>query len=253
MKTGIVIEVSKGKATVMKNNGEFISMAAQKTWQKGDVVAIKSTTSYFSPFYPLAACFVLIFSLGMYGYTIYFNETSLVSIDVNPSIELSLNRFDRVIEITSRNGEGEALVSTMDVKNKRYNEAIELLVDSKGLNKYMKDEVFVCFTVQSHDLKKEEVLLSDLQDIANKAILAQHEKVTVEYYRVDEKFVDEAHLHGVTAGKYMALVQLKEAIPTVDINQYTHHSIEDIKTEIEIHESEHHGSKYPKSKCHGSH
>ena len=47
---------------------------------------------------PIIACFIfLLFSFS--GYGLYFTKTSIISIDINPSIELNINRFDRVISI----------------------------------------------------------------------------------------------------------------------------------------------------------
>lgn len=50
----------------------------------------------------MAACFCLIVSGILFGqniYSVYHTETSYISIDVNPSIELCLNKFDRVINV----------------------------------------------------------------------------------------------------------------------------------------------------------
>lgn len=42
-----------------------------------------------------AACMLFIFI----GYQIYFTPTLAISIDINPSIEMEVNRFDKVIAI----------------------------------------------------------------------------------------------------------------------------------------------------------
>ena len=45
--------------------------------------------------------------------------------DINPSIELSVNRFDRVIAVTGFNEDGQVLSRELDVKYKDYAQAVE--------------------------------------------------------------------------------------------------------------------------------
>ena len=48
----------------------------------------------------LAVAFVcLFFILGVGGYAVYQTPISYISIDVNPSIELSINRFGKVVSV----------------------------------------------------------------------------------------------------------------------------------------------------------
>ena len=43
-----------------------------------------------------AACFMLLV-VGWRGYLAYFTSAYAISVDVNPSIELGINQFDRVV------------------------------------------------------------------------------------------------------------------------------------------------------------
>lgn len=51
--------------------------------------------SYYRPLLSLAACLILVVCLGLWR--AWFTPVSVISIDINPSLELELNRFDRVI------------------------------------------------------------------------------------------------------------------------------------------------------------
>jgi len=48
------------------------------------------------------ACLVLLV-VGIGGYQFYFTPTSVLSIDINPSLELGVNRFDKVVSVHSYN------------------------------------------------------------------------------------------------------------------------------------------------------
>lgn len=66
----------------------------------------------------MAACFVLCVALG--GYHLYFTPTSIISMDINPSIELEINRFDKVIGVDGYNEDGENLVESLHMLNENY-------------------------------------------------------------------------------------------------------------------------------------
>lgn len=60
-----------------------------------------------------AACMVVVLLLGMNGYSWFLAPVSYVSIDVNPSVELALNKLDRVVSATAYNKQGEELLKGM--------------------------------------------------------------------------------------------------------------------------------------------
>ena len=55
---------------------------------------------------------------GLISYSLYFTEIAFVDIDVNPSIELSLNRFDRVVDVYAYNDDGQEILDNVSIKNK---------------------------------------------------------------------------------------------------------------------------------------
>ena len=77
-----------------------------------------------------AACMVVVLLLGMNGYSWFLAPVSYVSIDVNPSVELALNKLDRVVSATAYNKQGEELLKGMSLRGKKYIQAIEQIADS---------------------------------------------------------------------------------------------------------------------------
>ncbi len=237
IETAIIFEVSNGKAVVMKPNGQFVTVPADSKWQEGEVVLLKNQGLSRKHVLSIAACFLLFVSISVFGY-LYFDEISLISIDVNPSIELGLNRFDRVISISAMNDEGLQIIKKTSIINKTFNNAITTLLEN-GIDSFMSDNSYITFTVLSETKNNEAIILSTLQNTAKTYILSHHISARVELFAVDKSFVAEAHSHRVTAGKYSALLQLKQIQPQIDITEYLHHSITDIKNQINSHNQEH--------------
>ena len=93
----------------------------------------------------LACSIVLV--VGMVGLFSYFTPASAISIDVNPSLELKLNIYSRVIEASAYNQDAAQLLEQVDLSNLRYTDAIEKLMDSAAMVPYLSDGADVEVTV----------------------------------------------------------------------------------------------------------
>ena len=62
----------------------------------------KPARAVWKPVCALAAC-LLVVVLGLGGYHLYFTPTSVISIDINPSLEVDVNRLGRVIALHGYN------------------------------------------------------------------------------------------------------------------------------------------------------
>ena len=82
---------------------------------------VKAETHKYHLYAVVCACFLF----G--GYWLYFTPIAEISIDINPSIEMSINRFDRVISVSDFNQDGQELSSTLHIKYKNYMDAVKLI------------------------------------------------------------------------------------------------------------------------------
>lgn len=231
MKRGVIMELKDGVAVLMDGSGDIASVSARPDWRVGDTVEFPKQQSHMKRWAALAAALILVIG-GVFGKA-YFTPYSLVSLDVNPSVELSLNRFDRVISAKAMNDEGAELLNLSGIEGKTAGEALTTLLSGDYLADYLGDEAYVTMTVQGGSADREEALLNVMDTAAEQELCANYQNIRVDCVGVDSATVEEAHGHGVTAGKYLALMELKEANPDVDINEYAHCGISEIKAETE--------------------
>lgn len=224
MKAGVILEIQDGQAVILDGSGQFRQAPARAGWQPGDVVRLPAIHKRRQWAAGLAACVVLAL-LGSGGW-LWLRPASLLSLDVNPSVELAVNRFDRVVQARAMNDEGEALLGAENVKGMPSEEALAALLESDFLQPYLAREGAVTLTVQSGDTDAETRLLALADDTLGDA-------VRVSCHSVDGELVEEAHEHGVTAGKYLALLNLQAADPAIDIGEYTHCGIDEIEEQAE--------------------
>ncbi len=117
----------------------------------------KSTSPGFKTVMQLAAACVALILLvgGIFYYRGNLMVDSLVDLDVNPGIELLTNQKNRVLKGYATNGDGEKVLSGMDLQNVDLQVALNAIVGSMVQQGYMtKDTKGVLVTVQNKDQKK---------------------------------------------------------------------------------------------------
>lgn len=179
-----------------------------------------------------AICMLVLLTAGIGGYTWAKTPVSYVSIDVNPSVELALNRFDRVVSATAYNIEGEAILKNLSLKGKKYNDAIDTIVESAAMKAYLTDQEELIITVAA-DGRQESRLISGVKGCAKHL---SHNSSSVS---VPIDTANQAHDHGVSVGKYYAWQQLNQYDETVTVDACRDMSISEIHELITEHEKEH--------------
>lgn len=235
MKTGIVMDISGGFATVMTQGGGFLTIECQKGWMQGDLVTLpeKRRTPRLRAMCLAAACLILMVSLSALGYRSYTAPVALISLDVNPSIELEVNRYGRIISSSSYNAEGKEILAESSLKNESFSKGLQVLLTGR-LKLYLQQSPFITYSVQSDSNVQKEKLLSELKNATNALNLmpALDTQIEADYYVVDAPQVAAAHSHHVTAGKYATLLELQQLMPDIEIEEYSHCSIGEIRQEI---------------------
>ena len=79
-----------------------------------------------------AACFLAAL-LGLGGYFSYVTPVSAVSIDVNPSIELEINLFNKVIDVIGYNDDGAELADSLAVRHMDYLDAVNAILEDQTI------------------------------------------------------------------------------------------------------------------------
>lgn len=86
-----------------------------------------------------AAIFLLVLgvSFGFIWRQTYRAVDSVVALDVNPSVELKINKEEKVISVDALNGDAGVLLDGMDLKGTELNVAINALIGSMVKNGYL--------------------------------------------------------------------------------------------------------------------
>lgn len=180
-------------------------------------------------------CMVLVVAAGLKGYSWIQTPVSYVSIDVNPSIELELNRFDKVVAVTAYNEEAESILNGLSLRGKKYIDAIQIIVQSDAMQSYLMEGSELYFTVaakNNYEYKLEKGVEHCCGHIGHKA----------QSICADIELVSEAHSMGLSLGKYYAYLELIQYDDTVTVDHCKDMSISEIHRLINEHDhDEEHG------------
>lgn len=169
-----------------------------------------------------AACAAVVV-LG--GGWLYLTPTAHISIDVNPSLELGVNRFDRVVSVEGWNDDGTALAQTVDVKNLTYTDAVETILQSEPITALVAQDAVVEIGVIGDD------------DTRCARILAGVESCTENHrnthcYQAATGEVEAAHDCGLSYGKYRAYLELAALDPTITPEEVQGMTMREIRDRI---------------------
>lgn len=173
------------------------------------------------------ASFFLIILLGIGSTFAYFTETSAVSIDINPSIELGLNRFNRVISATGYNTDGTILLSQIKLQHKSYKQAMETLLENEHFIPYLTEDNTLLVTIVSNNDK----VIDKLTTITN--TLEPLCVSPLECYNTNNEIRSIAHSCGFSAGKYNTYLELKKLDNSITLDDCKDLSAQEIKAKIE--------------------
>lgn len=173
----------------------------------------------------IAAAFVLLIG-GMTGFQVYqanYAVASLISLDVNPSIEITVNQKEQVLSVNARNDDAKIVVGDMDFKGSSLDVTINALIGSMLRNGYLNEMAnSILVSVDNEDPAKgaelQERLASEINEVLqtgsfNGAVLSQ----TIS---ADSDLRKLADTYGITLGKAQLIQQI--------INQNTFYSFEDL-------------------------
>lgn len=173
----------------------------------------------------LAACLVL--ALAGFGlHSVYREPVAFVGIDVNPSIELGINRFDRVVEARPLNDDGRILLEDVALTGLGYQEAIDALTTSAAFAPYADAGSLVEVSVASADTALADRLAAQT-DAALEALPCDHACGSV-----GTEVRDQASAAGMGMARYQAAQELVALDPSLTLDECAAMSMRELRDRI---------------------
>jgi len=147
-------------------------------------------------------CMIVLLITG-YGLGLYCTPVSIISVDINPSLELGVNCFDRVITVEGYNEDGVQLAKGLQLKNRTIADAVMTIVGSSTVQRLIRQDAFLSLTVVGDDPVRNANMQAKLADCISHIENA-------ECLDTSSSVVGDAHGCGMSYGKYLAALKLLE-------------------------------------------
>ncbi len=164
----------------------------------------------------IAAAIVIVITAGAVGFIAANTKTvdSVISFDVNPSIELDINKNERILKAVALNEEAEVVLSGMKLEGSDISVAVNAVIGSMLRNGYI-DELAnsILISVDNKDEKKSEELKERLSKVVSELLNTDNFEGAVisQTIKKEEKIISLAEKYGITVGKAQLIQQIVES------------------------------------------
>ena len=198
---GIITEIRGRKAALLKENGELVQVS-NRGYRVGQEVRRNGAPALASA----AAAAVLLFGGGGAAYALPYTH---VTMDMNPSVEYTLNIFDRVIAAEGLDEDGEALLEGLDFRNLTIDEAAAALVEELEADGYFQDEAEdeLLIAVESQGENRQLQVATRLQEMLEQKIQNRGLEMAIMAVTMNQEQRQEALGMGLSMGQYYAIRQ----------------------------------------------
>lgn len=209
---GVIVDLVNGQAAALCDDGRVVKLQ-DAGYSLGQIVEVherKRRTPLWVRWASTAAAAALLLA-GAGGAAAYAMPYGVVSLDVNPSLEYTINRFDYVLRVEGVNEDGKELLGQMDsskLVHRPIGDALTASVRQLEEGNWLggeSDEILI--SAGAKEPTHAEKLVSALES----GLSGSREDLEVRAVAVSEADIDAAHLEGMSAGRHRVLGELRES------------------------------------------
>ena len=181
----------------------------------------------------VAAALVLVIGGGSFFGWRYANAPdSLVGIDVNPSVQLTVSRNEKVLNCEALNADGTEIIDGMDLQGTPLNVAVNALIGSMVQHGYIDDlKNSVLITVENKDAAKAQALQESLMADVNGLLAGESVEASVMGQTItsrDQSLSSLAETYGISEGKAALIQRILDTDPTLTFESLAGLSVNDL-------------------------
>ena len=206
--------------------------------RKGTVIPMTTKKTTKKRWTTLAAACLALVLLG--GGGIFYQQAhavaSVVSLDVNPSIELKVNKSEKVLVCTPFNEDAKAILADMgggaDLKGAKLDVAVNAIVGSLVRNGYLNSiSSAIMISVEDNDTARAEKLQRELTSTVDGVLQTSEAKASVltQTLTQDAGLAQQARENSISTGKAALVNRVLALNPALKFDALAKLSVEELK------------------------
>ena len=161
----------------------------------------------------LIALLVCTCSLGAAG--LYFEEYESVYVDTNPSVELVLNRFERIHKVIYHNEDAQSTFRDVDLRGMRAEDGMGVIIDVLVEQGYAGENAEICISTSSKKGADTQKLLEKMTKKAQQQAQDKGAGASFSGEKLSKQEIEQAKEQGISPAKLKRI----EAILALDPSQ----------------------------------
>lgn len=225
----VIVDIKHDSVVALNDDGCMVKVK-NNNYQIGQVIELKKRTN--SRFVRSVSAAIVLLFLGIGAWS-FLSPYSYVSLDVNPSIQYSVNRFGLVLSAEAVNEDGAEILENLDLKLMNIEDAVEETVDGiKRAGYFDGDEPGGIMLATSCQNEAEAIQLQEQLQIRIHETVQDREGVDVDAITVGWERVEEAQELGITPGKLNLIEKMiasSDDPESISIEDWMDRSVKDIQ------------------------
>jgi hypothetical protein len=192
----------------------------------------KQSTGYIRQYtVVLSLCFALLLLVAGGWFYQYRLPNSMISLDINPSIEIKTNRHNQVISISALNEDAQKVLQTQDFMLEELDTAVASIVNAVVDQGYLNtDKNVILVSVENNSMEKAKILVDSLKLVIKKNASTHKMKLMVlsQTLKKDKAESEEAKELGVSVGKLKLLKKIEISTDNLTTKSLSHKSMSEL-------------------------
>lgn len=212
------------------------SVMARCDDEKGQVIQMPKKKNILLKIAAIAASLALVLGIGLFAFSNFgsSNVASVITLDVNPSIELQLDKDARVLQAKALNDDAVKVLEGMDLKNTDLTTATNAIVGALLKHGYL-DQLAnaILISVEDEDSVRGAKLQKLLSEDVDQLLTAASMNANVLSQYVSGNMEELSSTHHISHGKAALIEQLQAANPGYRLEELAALSVQELSLLLE--------------------
>lgn len=170
--------------------------------------------------YVLAIISILII---FFSVTAYITPVAAISIDSESSLQIEVNKFNRVISVTAYDDKTNELIQSLNLKHLDYYTAVDKVINELEEENLIDNSSYLNIAISTKDNNMSDTFLDNIEDEYGQKY--QHLKCM----NPDTNSQNEAKRLQMSIGKYQEITEIQKDNPNINIDEIKGMSMQEIK------------------------
>lgn len=210
---GIVMEISKKSAVLMTSDGEFLNVKKppQEITLGDEITSVVFAQEHKNHIirYASIAALILLFLIPFTYFKVAYATVAYVNVDINPSLELSINKYNKVNDAVGLNSDGLDLLKKKSIIGLDIKDALNEIITEARDDGYIDDNKDNNIQVALVKLNPGNVNIDEnsVMQYVKDAVIKTDVDAVIEVRSADKKIYDSAKKENMSTNRYMNRTQ----------------------------------------------